>query len=84
LAMRVMTVEGSEPSRNPVIAVMISPASRPYSRETELAVAAPAAWQPEQAAAPGGGSEAASSGVLDATAAAIPTATHNAFMSGYP
>ena len=36
LAMRFITVAGSEPSRNPVIAVMISPASRPYSRETDV------------------------------------------------
>ena len=60
--MRFMTVAGSEPSRNPVIAVMISSALRPYSRDTEEAAVAPEVWQPEQDAAPGGGSEAASTG----------------------
>jgi len=75
LAMRFITVAGSEPSRNPAIAVTILPASRPYSREIDEAAVAPAEWQPEQDAAPGGGSEAASTGRLHATAAAIPTAT---------
>src|SRR6186713_755898 len=79
LAMRFITVAGSEPLRNPVIAVMISSALRPYSRDTEAA-AAPAVWQPEQAAAPGGGSEAASTGEPDAMTVAIATATHRAFI----
>jgi hypothetical protein len=61
--MRFITVAGSEPSRNPVIAVMISSALRPYRRDTEEeAAATPELWQPEQDAAPGGGSEAARSG----------------------
>src|SRR5882757_3888083 len=80
LAMRFITVAGSEPSRNPAIAVMISPASRPYSRETDPAAAAPVVWQPEQDVAPGGGSEAASAGRLDATTVAIATATRSAFI----
>jgi hypothetical protein len=78
--MRFMTVAGSEPSRNPVIAVMISSALRPYSRDTEEAAAAPEVWQPEQDVAPGGGSEAASTGGLDAMTVAIATATHSAFI----
>ena len=41
-------------------------------------------WQPEQDAAPGGGSEAASTGRLHATTVAIPMATRNAFISGSP
>src|SRR5258705_13778258 len=84
LAMRFMTVAGSEPARNPAIAVMISPASRPYSRETDPAAAAPVVWQPEHDAAPGGGSEAASAGRLHATTVAIAIATRNAFISGSP
>jgi hypothetical protein len=63
---------------------MTSPASRPYSRETDEAAVAPAEWQPEQDAAPGGGSEAASTGGLHATTVAIPTATRNALISEYP
>jgi hypothetical protein len=63
---------------------MISPASRPYSRETGEAGTAPAAWQPEQDAAPGGGSEAASTGEVDAATVAIAMATQNAFISEYP
>ena len=58
-----------------------SPASRPCSRETDVPATAPAAWQPEQATAPGGGSDAASTGGVHATTVAIPTATHNAFIS---
>ena len=84
LAMRFITVAGIDPSRKPVIAVMISPALRPYSREMGEAGAAPAAWQPEQDAAPGGGSEAASSGELDATIVVIAMATQNVFISEYP
>src|SRR6185436_5980821 len=59
LAMRPITVAGSEPSRNPVIAVMISLASRPYSRATDEAGAVPVAWHPEHDVAPGGAGEAA-------------------------
>src|SRR5882724_3102130 len=79
LAMRFMTVAGREPSRNPAIAVVISPASRPYSRGMTEAVA-PEEWQPEQDVAPGGGSEAASSGWYHATAMATATARRNAFI----
>ena len=82
--MRFITVAGSEPSRNPVIAVMMSPALRPYSRETGEAGTAPVAWQPEQDAAPGGGSDAASSGEPDAMTVAIAMATQNVFISEYP
>src|SRR5437879_2679335 len=81
LAMRFMTVAGSEPSRKPVIAVMISPASRPYRRATGEPAAAFDEWQPEQDDAPGGGSEAASSGGLHATAMATAIARRNAFIS---
>src|SRR5215216_6222339 len=80
LAMRFITVAGAEPSRNPAIAVMISPASRPYSRDTGEAAAAPEVWQPEQDAAPGGGSEAASTGRLDAMTVATEAATRSAFI----
>jgi hypothetical protein len=59
---------------------MMSPASRPYSRETGEAAAAPEVWQPEQDAAPGGGSEAASTGRLDAMTVAIAPATRSAFI----
>jgi hypothetical protein len=41
---------------------------------------APAEWQPEQDAAPGGGSEAARAGKLDAMTVAIATATPSAFI----
>ena len=81
LAMRVITVAGSEPSRKPDIEVMMSPAPRPYSRKTVEPVIVAVEWQPEQDAAPGGGSEAASTGGLHATIVAIPTAMHNAFIS---
>src|SRR5215204_6055622 len=81
LAIRFITVAGSEPSRNPVIAVMISPASRPYSRDTEEAEVAPAGWQPEQDAAPGGGREAASAGMPDAAIVAIPSMTGHVFIN---
>ena len=79
--MRFITVEGSEPSRNPVIAVMISPASRPYRRG--MAAAAPE-WQPEQDAAPGGGSEAASTGKLDAMTVAIARRTQRFHLADLP
>ena len=78
--MRFITVAGSEPSRNPVIAVMISLASRPYSREIDDAAVVPAAWQPEQDVAPGGGAEAASAGALDAITVATPNAMRKAFI----
>src|SRR6185436_1810336 len=81
LAMRFITVAGSEPSRKPVIAVVISPASRPYSRDTDEAEAAPAAWQPEQDAAPGGGREAAMTCAIDTTIVAMPRRTGSAFIS---
>ena len=81
-AMRFITVEGSVPSRNPVIAVVISPASRPFSRGMRLA--APAEWQPEQEAAPGGGAEAAITGTPDATIIAKPNAMRSAFISTTP
>ena len=76
LAMRFMTVAGIEPSRNPVIAVMISLASRPFSRLIDV----PVPWQPEQDAAPGGGAEAASAGMADAMTAATDIAMREAFI----
>src|SRR4029453_17088654 len=85
LAMRFITVAGGEPSRNPVIPVMISWALRPYSRDTGEAAAAPEVWQPEQDAAPDGGSEAASTGRLDAMTVIIATAHRTAFIvAGLP
>jgi hypothetical protein len=59
---------------------MISLASRPYRRETDVAAVVPTAWHPEQDAAPGGAAEAASAGTADATTVATPIAMRNAFI----
>lgn len=56
LAIRSMTVAARVPERNSCMAVTMSARSRPAKRGTDVSTRGEAAWQPEQAAAPAGGS----------------------------
>lgn len=67
LAIRSMTVAGRVPERNSCMALTMSARSRPARRGTGVVTPGEAAWQPEHAAAPAGGSaEAATAAAIEA------------------
>src|SRR5207244_9289745 len=74
-----MTVPARWPERNPCIARTIASRSRPARRTTGEVTRAEAGWQPEHAAAPGGGWPKAVGAVTAAAIEASPIAAARAF-----